>query len=161
LKKSPKEKSLPDSAAGEEDAPRISHGRRLRHRVVVANRHVFGPGKADLLEGIEKTGSLAAAARAMKMSYMRAWRLVQEMKEFFAEPLIEMQRGGRARGGAKVTAAGKRVLRLYRRMENEALEATETSWKEFAGMINPAGSEPEKRPAKESRLEAKIKQQGT
>lgn len=122
----------------------VTPGRRLRHRVVVGGKVVFGPGKADVLEGIRETGSLAATARSMGMSYMRAWRLVREMRQLYAEPLVEMRRGGKARGGASLTAAGERVLELYRQMEQEALEATEATWRRFRDLLNPSLSEKEK-----------------
>ncbi len=43
-----------------------------RLRVTLRKGVAFGPGKADLLEGILDTGSIAAAGRRMKMSYTRA-----------------------------------------------------------------------------------------
>ncbi len=79
----------------------------------------FGPGKADLLEKIASTGSIAKAARAMNMSYMRAWTLVKSMESGFSEPLVQKLRGGHRRGGAELTAAGKKMLRLYRQLERE------------------------------------------
>jgi molybdate transport system regulatory protein len=114
----------------------VTPGRRLRHRVVVAGKVVFGPGKADVLEGIRETGSLAATARSMGMSYMKAWRLVREMRQLYAEPLVEMRRGGKAKGGATLTAGGERALSLYRQMEREALEATEPAWRKFRGLLD-------------------------
>jgi len=121
----------------------VTPGRRLRHRVVVGGKVVFGPGKADVLEGIRETGSLAATARSLGMSYMRAWRLVREMRQLYAEPLVEMRRGGKAKGGAKLTAAGAKALRLYRQMEREALEATEAAWRKFRGLLGPSVREEE------------------
>jgi len=126
------------ASAAKKKRPAITAGRRLRHRVVVGGKVVFGPGKADVLERIAETGSLAAAARSLGMSYMRAWRLVREMRELYAAPLVEMQRGGKAQGGAKLTAAGTKALRLYRQMEREALEATEPAWKKFRGLLDPS-----------------------
>ncbi|MGB8355748.1 MAG: LysR family transcriptional regulator [Chthoniobacteraceae bacterium] len=113
-------------------------GRRLRHRVMVAGKYVFGPGKADVLSAILETGSLAATARSLGMSYMRAWRLVQEMHQLYAKPLVELQRGGQTKGGARLTPAGEKALSLYRQMESEALAATELAWKEFCGLIKPS-----------------------
>jgi molybdate transport system regulatory protein len=66
---------------------------------------VFGPGKADVLAGIRETGSLAATARSLRMSYMRAWRLVQEMHRFYAKSLVELQRGGKAKGWGKANTS--------------------------------------------------------
>ena len=140
--------SLPEnvktSTSAKGKRAKITPGRRLRHRVVVAGKVVFGPGKADVLEGIRETGSLAATARKMGMSYMRAWRLLREMRQLYAEPLVEVRRGGSARGGASLTAAGERALKLYRKMEMEALEATEPTWRKFRELLASSLLEKEK-----------------
>lgn len=93
-----------------------------RLRIVLEPDIAIGPGKADLLEGIKETGSIAGAGRRMAMSYKRAWLLVETMNACFQTPLVETSRGGRARGGATLTPAGELVLACYRRME--ALTAT-------------------------------------
>lgn len=104
---------------------------------MAGGEYVFGPGKADLLSGISETGSLAAAARALGMSYMRAWRLIQEMHKLYAQPLVELHRGGGPKGGATLTPAGQKALLLYRRMEVEALAATEPAYQEFCSLLKP------------------------
>lgn len=85
----------------------------------------MGPGKADLLDAIIQTGSISAAARAMNMSYRRAWLLVDMMNRSFREPLVHGAAGGRQGGGAFVTDAGVRVLGQYRAMEAAALAAAQ------------------------------------
>lgn len=88
----------------------------LRLRLLFGERLVFGPGKAELLGGIAETGSIAAAGRAMGMSYKRAWSLVEEMNAAFREPLVTSARGGAGGGGAVVTETGLAVLEAYRSM---------------------------------------------
>ena len=73
---------------------------RLRLRIQFGDTAMLGPGKADLLELIRTTGSIAAAGRAMSMSYKRAWLLVEEMNQAFREPLVDSSRGGTRGGGA-------------------------------------------------------------
>jgi molybdate transport system regulatory protein len=84
---------------------------------------MLGPGKAELLERIKATGSIAAAGRAMSMSYKRAWSLVEELNRVFREPLVESARGGPRGGGARLTAAGEAVLANYRKLEDIMAEA--------------------------------------
>ena len=67
---------------------------RLRMRILFGDSAMLGPGKADLLELIRDTGSIAAAGRAMSMSYKRAWSLVEEMNHAFRAPLVDSSRGG-------------------------------------------------------------------
>jgi molybdate transport system regulatory protein len=89
---------------------------------------VLGPGKADLLEAIAHTGSIRGAAEELGMSYMRAWTLVRTMNAAFRTPLVEKERGGAGQGGAQLTAAGERVLALYRKMEEKAGKSISAFW---------------------------------
>lgn len=88
----------------------------LRLRLLFGDRLVFGPGKGELLARIDETGSIAAAGRAMGMSYKRAWALVEEMNAAFRAPVVLSARGGAGGGGAALTAEGQEVLAAYRAM---------------------------------------------
>ncbi|MGZ7079381.1 MAG: winged helix-turn-helix domain-containing protein, partial [Thermoanaerobaculia bacterium] len=74
-----------------------------RIRIVSGEEIAFGPGKADLLEAIARTGKIRDAAESLDMSYMRAWSLVRTLNENFRDPLVERTRGGARHGGAVVT----------------------------------------------------------
>jgi molybdate transport system regulatory protein len=105
---------------------------RPRIRVVLDDGTiVLGPGKADLLEAISRTGSIRAAAESLDMSYMRAWNLVRTMNAAFRSPLVEKVRGGAEQGGAQLTERGERVVGLYRRMEAKAEKAIAGLWDEL------------------------------
>ena len=93
---------------------------RLRLRLHFGPGRWIGPGKADLLQAIAETGSIAAAGRRMGMSYNRAWNLVEVLNATFAAPLVESARGGAAHGGAGLTSAGREVLDRYRSLEDRA-----------------------------------------
>lgn len=89
-------------------------------RLTLGKGVAFGPGRAQLLEGIRDTGSIAAAGRRMKMSYSRAWGLVEAMNREFREPLVASAKGGASHGGAVLTPLGRDVLARYRRMQAAA-----------------------------------------
>ena len=95
----------------------------LHLRVVLGGAVAMGPGKAELLEGIAETGSIAAAGRRMGMSYKRAWLLVDAMNATFSGPLVDAAKGGAGGGGAALTPLGQRMLAAYRGLENEATKA--------------------------------------
>jgi len=95
----------------------------LRLRIVFGDVVMLGPGKAELLERIQQTGSIAAAGRSMAMSYKRAWMLVETMNAAFCEPLVASSRGGAKGGGAYLTDTGLAVLAQYRAMEAAMADA--------------------------------------
>jgi molybdate transport system regulatory protein len=101
---------------------KVRHPQKLgaRLRIVLGPEVAIGPGKADLLDGIRETGSIAASGRRMDMSYKRAWLLVEAMNEQFKGPLVVKEKGGVPVGGARLTDLGARVLALYRRMQLRA-----------------------------------------
>jgi molybdate transport system regulatory protein len=101
---------------------------KTRLRVLHGDEIALGPGKVALLEGIERTGTLAEAARLLDMSYTRAWNLLRTMNSCFREPLVESERGGTGHGHAVLTETGRAVLALYREMEREGLRAAEPAW---------------------------------
>ena len=82
----------------------------------------LGHGKIRLLELIGEHGSISSAARAMKMSYRRAWLLMDEVNSMFAEPVIETRPGGKGGGHARLTDFGQGIVDLYRRIERDAEE---------------------------------------
>ncbi|PAU98769.1 winged helix-turn-helix domain-containing protein [Paracoccus salipaludis] len=91
-------------------------------RLFLNDSAMLGPGKAALLDGIARTGSISAAGREMGMSYKRAWMLVETLNAMFRAPLVESARGGAGGGGATLTETGQQVLALYRGIEAAAAE---------------------------------------
>jgi molybdate transport system regulatory protein len=83
----------------------------------------IGPGKIALLEEISSSGSISAAARAMDMSYKRAWDLVDDLNRLFGKPLVSARTGGKSGGGAALTPLGQSVVSRFRAIENAAVAA--------------------------------------
>ena len=104
---------------------------QLRLHVVGQPDVMLGPGKIELLDLIHETGSISEAARQMKMSYMKAWLLIQTMK-----PLVQSSRGGRTRGGAQLTPRGVKAVALYRQMEQASLRAAAGPWKKLQRLLS-------------------------
>ncbi|HXC36237.1 MAG TPA: LysR family transcriptional regulator [Candidatus Acidoferrales bacterium] len=109
---------------------------RPRLRIVAGKNIAFGPGKAELLEALEKTGSITRAADKLGMSYMRAWTLIRTMNRCFCEPLVDAVRGGiRGGGGARLTPTGQQVLELYRQMDAKCLGAVQPQWRKLQRLL--------------------------
>lgn len=116
---------------------------RLRLRLLFGEDTMLGPGKADLLEHIRETGSIAAAGRAMSMSYKRAWTLVDQMNAAFQEPLVQRVRGGANGGGAQLTQTGARVLEHFRKLEDITAEAGAARINAIGAMLRDGPADPE------------------
>jgi molybdate transport system regulatory protein len=67
-------------------------------------------GRVVLLEKIQETGSIAAAARAMEMAYSHAYSLVAAMNRLAGEELVARSFGGRNGGKAWLTPAGESAI---------------------------------------------------
>jgi len=96
---------------------------RLTVRVDFGSDRALGPGKIRLLEEIDRTGSISEAGRSLKMSYRRAWLLVDDMNSCFHEPVVTAKPGGAHGGGAELTTFGRELIEKYRSIEDQATAA--------------------------------------
>ena len=96
---------------------------KLFLRLDLTSRVRLGPGKIRLLETIDREGSISAAGRTLKMSYRRAWLLIDELNSYFREPLVATRLGGSGGGKATVSPLGRSVVRAYRALEEDAERA--------------------------------------
>jgi molybdate transport system regulatory protein len=108
----------------------------LRLRIVFPAERQLGPGKADLLEAIGRTGSISSAARDLGMSYRRAWLLVDEIGKLFKRPILTTAAGGAHGGGAELTDFGRALVAAYRRIEDRAAEVARSELVAFESDLN-------------------------
>lgn len=119
---------------------------KTRFRVEIKHAVAIGPGKADVLEGIAETGSIAEAGRRLGMSYQKVWSLVAAMNSDFIEPLVLKQRGGASGGGAQLSPMGQQVLETYRAIERDAQRAIAKRLPQLLSFIRPeAGTDDDSR----------------
>ena len=100
-----------------------------RVRVIAGEQIALGPGKVNLLEEIDRSGSISKAARELGLSYRRAWTLVDTMNKSFKSYLVKGYAGGKKGGGAYLTPLGKKMAETYRTMEAKAGRAMQSDWK--------------------------------
>jgi len=91
----------------------------IRFRIDFAKDCYVGPGKIELLEGIQRSGSLSQAARDLGMSYRRAWLLVDSLRSSFREPIVVTMTGGKGGGGVTLTKFGELLIKSYRALERD------------------------------------------
>jgi molybdate transport system regulatory protein len=93
----------------------------VRLRIDIGPDCSIGPGKIALLEQIERSGSLSKAARVLKMSYRRAWLLLEDLNRTLGQPVTTASVGGAGGGGAQITPFGRQVAAAFREIESAAI----------------------------------------
>jgi molybdate transport system regulatory protein len=106
----------------------------VRFRVEFGPAAAVGPGKIALLEHIATSGSLAQAARELRMSYRRAWLLLTSLNTSFRQPAALLVKGGRGGGGARLTAFGQVLIRAYREFDAQVQTRAAGSFKAIASL---------------------------
>ena len=119
------------SAAPDAQRPAL----KLRMRVSVGELIAVGPGKNALLEALVQTQSITQAAKALGMSYRRAWMLVDELNRALEEPAVATAVGGTHGGGSVVTETGLQLIALYRGIESQAQKAAQADIKRLLALI--------------------------
>ncbi|MCC6533331.1 MAG: TOBE domain-containing protein [Burkholderiales bacterium] len=67
--------------------------------------------RLDILRRIGEVGSISEAARGAGVSYKAAWQAVETLGNLAGQDLVEKVVGGSGGGGARLTDAGRRLLR--------------------------------------------------
>ncbi len=97
---------------------------------------VLGPGKAQLLDSIDRLGSIAAAARAMGIAYPNAWKMMDSLNQHFREPLVVRVNSGKRGRGAELTESGRAALHIFRSVETRAKLMFENDVMAFEHLLN-------------------------
>ena len=113
---------------------------RLTLRLDFDENRQLGPGKVRILESVDSAGSITAAAKAMDMSYRRAWLLIDELNHMFEGPLVETRLGGRGGPNARLSLLGRAVVQLYRAIETESRQVSAARIDELKRRLGPANA---------------------
>jgi molybdate transport system regulatory protein len=108
---------------------------KVRLRIDFGEQIAVGPGKIALLECMRDTGSLSKAARAMKMSYRRAWQLLESLNASFREPVVLTTIGGKGGGGTVITALGEALVAAYRELERDVTQKANARFRPLSAQV--------------------------
>lgn len=130
-----------ETARGEAAKKRKKQGRRevekpleIKSKVVIsAEEDFFGPGVWQLLQNIDETGSIQAAAARMGMSYSKSLKLINRAEKQLGFPLLERHNGGKNGGRSDVTPEGQQFMDRYRAMREEVKQITENLFEVYFG----------------------------
>ena len=93
------------------------------------NNIIIGNGRAEILENIEKTGSINQTAKMMRMSYKAVWSKIKATEKHMKTCLVHTDR----REGSRLSLAGKDLLTKYKRLKNQCMSADD---KIFSGIFS-------------------------
>lgn len=110
---------------------------QFRLRIRRDEEIAIGPGKIQLLEAIERTGSISGAGRELDMSYRRAWLLIDELNRSLNEPAVLTAAGGNRGGGTSLTPVGRELVKRYREIEAKAQLAARADLKKLLKLLRP------------------------
>lgn len=103
----------------------------------------LGPGKIRLLVAIRDSGSISGAARQLRISYRRAWLMVDTLNKACPGGVVEAAAGGSKGGGTRLTPLGEQILACYQAMQTKAQAAVAD---EAAALVRLVGPVPERQP---------------
>lgn len=100
---------------------------QIKSRIWVENSEgiFLGEGRIRLLKAIEKEGSLSKAAKSMKMSYKKAWNLIDAINKSAPTAVVQTSTGGSGGGGTELTAYGKQKIKDFEAMKQRCWEFIE------------------------------------
>lgn len=99
---------------------------------------IAGEGRIELLETIEKEGSLNKAAERMEMSYRNVWGIIKKLEDRLEVDLVKTVRGGKGGGGTKLTKEAKEIVGRYK-LINDALNKVikeKTFWENMSTKLS-------------------------
>ncbi len=125
--------------------PQLTHGLtgRVKGWLTIDGQFLLGPRYVQLLEGIDRTGTIREGCRATRMSYRTCLSRIRRMEAALGAPLVLTHRGGAARGSASLTPVARRLVRIYR----EWREAVEQASAAAFTQVLEGGGRAERRPA--------------
>ena len=89
----------------------------LKTKIVLSKgEDFFGPGIFHLLQYVDETGSIQAAAKKMGMSYSKCWKLLNRAEEQMGFPFLNRYNGGKNGGNSTITEEGREFMNRYHAM---------------------------------------------
>ncbi|QQY81007.1 LysR family transcriptional regulator [Tamlana sp. s12] len=77
------------------------------------NNVLLGEGRVHLLKAIHETGSLSKGAKALNLSYKKAWHLLDSVNKSAKKPVTINSIGGKGGGGVALTPYGQALIKTF------------------------------------------------
>jgi molybdate transport system regulatory protein len=119
--------------------PRLTPGLtgRVKGWLTLDGEFLLGPRYVQLLEGIDRTGTIREGCQATRMSYRTCLSRIRRMEAAVGAPLVLTHRGGAARGSASLTPLARRLVRIYREWREALDQASNAAFAQVLGAGRP------------------------
>lgn len=97
---------------------------------------VFGKGPLELLMGVKEKGSLSESARAMGMSYNKAYTLIKSIENKLGCRLVSSKSGGENGGGSMITEEAEKLIAVYQAFYSECEESLQQIFQRYFNSFN-------------------------
>lgn len=97
----------------------------------VGGEKFFGKGIAELLQLVDKYGTIQKACKNMDMSYSKAWKIINRLEKELGFKVLETQAGGKKGGESYLTDEAKDLLKRFNKMIKEVEEYSDKSYKKY------------------------------
>jgi len=92
---------------------------------------LFSKGKIDILELIDKHGSISRAAKEMGMSYKKAWRHITLLQEHLEDEILTTHKGAGEQGGTRLTPIAREFIENYRTMHERIVAYADAQFRQL------------------------------
>lgn len=104
---------------------------KSRFWIASSNGTYLGEGRVRLLQEIDNTGSISAAAKKLELSYRKAWKMIDVMNQESRLPVVERVSGGKSGGGTRVTAHGIKAIEKYLALKQQCNDYIQSAFESF------------------------------
>lgn len=104
---------------------------RPRHKIwfTLGNSFLMGPNYFRFLRAVDETGTIRRAGQAVGWSYRTCLNRIRRMEQVLGARVLETERGGAAGGGARLSAKGRRLLRIFERWQRDMADYSERAFR--------------------------------
>lgn len=103
---------------------------KLRSNQLIVNDDgdiIMGNGRMQILNSIDRTGSINQTSKEMKMSYKTVWSKVKSTEKNFGKPVVHADR----KTGTRLTEEGRKLLEKYRQLKKRCIQADDTIFEDL------------------------------
>jgi molybdate transport system regulatory protein len=106
---------------------------RIKVWLEVGGRYAFGLGICEILQAVDRAGSIKGAAAELGKSYRHVWTRIKEAEEALGRTLVQTQVGGQGARRSSLTAQARSLITAFLDLRGRMFQLVE---QEFAACFD-------------------------